>query len=87
MKVIKILTLDGKEFFCRTKEELETFIENYRASEGERLMLEFPTALFLVDHVEEVEMSEEEYQEIPTTSEGIKYFGSSDLSKNCQEQS
>ena len=74
MKVAKIVTHDQKTFFCQTVGELKRFLSNYRADEEERLEREFPDKQFLVDHVETVEMTEEEYQNIPATTESACYF-------------
>jgi uncharacterized protein YcbK (DUF882 family) len=74
MKVAKIVTHDQKTFFCQTVGGLKRFLSNYRADEQERVKREFPDKQFLVDHVETVEMTEEEYQNIPATTESARYF-------------
>ena len=74
MKVIKIVTNDQKTFFCQTQEELARFVANYGAEERARLKRKFPSKQFLVDHVEMVEMTEEEYQDVPATTDSARYF-------------
>ena len=63
MKVIKIVTHDGADFFCETEDELRTFIKNYR--ERGKILAEEKGSQFLVDHLENIEMEKEEYYNLP----------------------
>ena len=74
MKGLKIICHDGQEFTCENMEELRTFTSNYRRLEGERIEREFPGKAFLIDHVEAIEMTEDEYQQIPATVDSNRYF-------------
>lgn len=75
MKVFKIVTHDGKEFVCKNVDELYLFTANYRRLEVERIKRDFPQKQLLVDHVEIMEMTNEEYAKIPASTESVKYFG------------
>ena len=74
MKVFKIVTLDQKSFICSTQGELERFIDNYETDKAEYIKTEFPESQFLVDHIEVINMDEEEYHKLPATVESSQYF-------------
>lgn len=74
MKVFEIVCHDGKRFMCKEQEELENFVENYRRLEGDRIRREFPKKQFLVDHVETIEIDEEDYISMPASTESVAYF-------------
>jgi len=74
MKVVKIVTHDGVVFYCSSQEELDRFMWNYWKAERERLIREYPDMQFLVDRMEFMEMSEEEYFKIYPSVDSMRYF-------------
>lgn len=78
--VMKIITHDNQEYFCRTPEEREIFMDNYRRLEIERLQKQFPEKLIiidvmsLIDRIEIIEMTENEYSSILVDGNAVNYF-------------
>ena len=72
--VMKIITHDNQEYLCRTIEERKIFIDNYRRLEGERLQKQFPDKMSLIDRIEIIEMTENEYWSIQVDGNAVNYF-------------
>ena len=90
IKVVKIVTHpdeygnphDGV-YYCRTQEELDTFIKNYR--ERGKFLAHRIKSQWLVDHMENMEMTEKEFNEMPVSNWSAKYFGLLDEPETEQE--
>ena len=74
MRVIKIVCHNGQEFFCRTQDEFNALMKNFREHKEEEIKRDYPDAQFIVHHFENVDMTEEEYYAIPATMDGALYF-------------
>lgn len=79
MQALKIVCHDGSEFVCGSYDELTAFMYNYRRANAERIRKEFPKARGIVERVDIIEMSEEEYHSIPASSESALYFNGIDV--------
>ena len=75
MQVLKIICHDKREFWCKTENQLQCFISNYRRLEGKKIRQLFPNEIFLVKRIKKIEMTENEYLNIPATIDSNKYFG------------
>lgn len=69
IRVIKIKTIGGQEFYCRTLQELSHFCKNFRNkhTDGKTITMAAISVFFTF-------MKREDYMKIPASEKSYEYF-------------